>query len=238
MSLLVGSRSGTVNVGPGRSSVVSPVVGRRLCRCLAPGPGCARGCRAGPRPARGTGPAPARPPAPSGGPRRRPRRRQRHPSRCSARISSRDGRSRSGCSVTSWRSSSAASRGAAQREEHLRALLTGCDVRLLQTKCLALGDVDGQPCPGRSAPQRECLVVRRQPAAVLEGARPRQRGGKAVGVDVDPASGRAGSRRRCARCACPPGRARDGPGRRWCAGPRAHRRGGPRPTRRRRAGRR
>ena len=57
---------------------------------------------------------------------------------------------------------------AAQREEHLRALLAGCDVRLLQTKSLALGDVDGQPCPGRAAPQCQRLVVRRQPSAVLE----------------------------------------------------------------------
>ena len=75
---------------------------------------------------------------------------------------------------------------AAQREEHLCALLARRRVRLLQTQSLALGDVGGQPCPGGSAPQGERLVVRRQPTGLLEGARPPQPGGKAVGVDVHP----------------------------------------------------
>ena len=63
---------------------------------------------------------------------------------------------------------------AAQCEEHLLVLLAGCDAPLLQTKSLALGDVEGQPGPGRTAPQCQRLVVSRQPTAVLEVPRPRQ----------------------------------------------------------------
>ena len=58
----------------------------------------------------------------------------------------------------------------AQLEQHLRALLAGGDAGLLEAQSLALGDVVGQPCPGRAAPQCQGLVVRRQPTAVLEAA--------------------------------------------------------------------